>query len=351
VTDDFDSAAGRVPDAAAAAAAAEAGQTDQTTRPGASGRLIVIPLLVVMALVTAALGVAWLVTPTPDPARIIRDLSGDRRGNWRQALVLANLLRNPEYAHLRRDDGLARQLAALLEAELDGASMAPDDIRLRCFLCRAAGEFSTPVVLPVLIRAGQTQRDPAELAVQRAAVQAATVLVSRLGPETVRDHRPLLEMALAASRTFASGGDAARRASTDLRGSAAFLLGVLGSEPALDRLAMLLEDPAPDVRFNAATGLARYGRTESIPVLQEMLDPQYAEAVAAESTAQGRQWKQALVLTNAMRAVERLAEQVPAAELQPLIRSLDRLARADVPPPVQLQARQQVQALTALPAD
>jgi hypothetical protein len=113
----------------------------------------------------------------------------------------------------------------------------------------------------------------------------------------------------------------------------------------------LLEDPAPDVRFNAATGLARYGRIEAVAVLQEMLDPHNADVVAGERSEEGRRWKRALVVTNAMRAVDQFSEQVPASELAPLIQSLDQLASADVPRPVQAQARQKLQALKALQSD
>jgi hypothetical protein len=82
-----------------------------------------------------------------------------------------------------------------------------------------------------------------------------------------------------------------------------------------------------------------------------MLDPDNPEAVAEEGTTEGREWKRSLVLTNAMRAVDELAPQVTTAELTPLIRSLDRLSRADVSPPIQTQARQRMQALTALQSD
>jgi hypothetical protein len=52
-----------------------------------------------------------------------------------------------------------------------------------------------------------------------------------------------------------------------------------------------------------------------------------------------------------MRAVDQFSEQVPASELAPLIQSLDQLASADVPRPVQAQARQKLQALKALQSD
>ncbi len=329
---------------------ADAVETAERSCPRTGAQLILIPLAVVIALVAAGLAVGWLVSPRANPSDIVRELGKEHRGNWRKALVLANMLRNPQHAEYRRDRELAHQLRLLLDAELDAAQMDKDQIRLRVFLCRALGEFETPESLPVLIEAGLTQRDPAEIVVRRSAVEAVTVLAFRLGPKTVRENRTLVDMALAASQTFA-GDISLSRSSAELRGSAAFLLGVLGGEAALDRLVELVEDPSPDVRFNAATGLARHGRIEAVPVLQEMLDPDRADAVANERSEEGRQWKRALVVTNAMQAIDQLAEQVPASKLEPLIQSLDQLAGADVPRPVQVQARQKLQALKALQAD
>ncbi len=347
VTDRSDLTAPGTPDETAATDELE---TNEPSCPRTGAQLILIPLAVVIVLVTAGLTVGWLVSPSVNPSEIIRDLGTEHRGNWRKALVLANMLRDPEHTQLRRDDGMARQLSSLLDAELEAARMDKDHIQLRVFLCRALGEFETQEGLPMLIRAGRTQRDAAELVVRRSAVEAVTVLASRLDPKTVRDNRELTEMALTASEAF-ENDDGQWRSNAELRGSAAFLLGVLGGQAALDRLVELLQDPTPDVRFNAATGLARYGRVEAIGVLREMLDPDNADAIAGERSAEGRQWKRALVVTNAMQAVDQLALQAPARELDPLIQSLDQLARADVSRPVQVQARQKLQALKALQAD
>jgi hypothetical protein len=303
-----------------------------------------------MAMVAAGLLLGWLVGPTTDPKELVQDLAQDKRGSWRKALMLANLLRDPDYAEIRRDPDFARHLASLLGAEIDAAQMGEDRIKLRVFLCRALGEFETAEVLPELIRAGRAERGPAEIGVRRSAVEAIAIVVSQLGPEHFRDDEALMAMALDAAGQFGERPeDTDRRAR--LRGSSAFLLGVLGGDRARKRLVQMLEDPAPDVRFNAAVALARHGRVESLGVLQEMLDPDSREVVRGEATAEGRAWKRALILTNAIRAVAQLAEKDPTADFGPIVTRLERLANADVPRPVQMQARETLHALTSLQAD
>ena len=53
---------------------------------------------------------------------------------------------------------------------------------------------------------------------------------------------------------------ASRSDNAPLRGSAAFTLGVLGGDEAVERLVQLVADDTNDVRYNAAIGLARQGR-------------------------------------------------------------------------------------------
>ena len=343
------------PDSATAAAheLTPPGEDSESTEQAGVGsgiRFVLIPLSLVAALVALGLLLGWLVSPSVDPKELIQDLGQDERGNWRKALALANLLRDPDCAEIRRDPDVAKQLALLLGAEIDAAQMDEDRIKLRIFLCRALGEFETARALPELIRAGLAERDPAEIDVRRSAVEAIAVVVSQIGPEQVRDEEAILAMVLDAGDQFGDRHeDADGRAR--LRGSAAFLLGVLGGSRALERLVQLLEDPVPDVRYNAATGLARHGRAEAFDVLQEMLDPDRVDAVYGEPSAEGREWKRALVMTNAIRAVTQLAERTPSSDFGPLIVRLEHLADAGVSRPVQIEARETLHALKALQAD
>ena len=136
-----------------------------------------------------------------------------------------------------------------------------------------------------------------------------------------------------------------------LRATATFTLGALGGDWATARLEQLLSDPAPNVRFNAATGLARHGVPVAVTVLTEMLDPQNPSAVDGETTVEGRQWKRALIITNALRAARELAARNPAANLEPLRQAVERLDCADVSIAIRDAARETLPALTSGRAD
>ncbi len=109
---------------------------------------------------------------------------------------------------------------------------------------------------------------------------------------------------------------------------------------AIERLLQLIDDPRENVRYNAATGLARHGNVQALPVLLEMLDPRNHETLRREESDSVRQGRQMLVISNGIRAAERLAGVAPAAARQDLRAALQRLSDgADLPAPLRLQAK------------
>jgi HEAT repeat protein len=140
----------------------------------------------------------------------------------------------------------------------------------------------------------------------RAAVEALAVLSTNL---------------LASGRSFDNAAGvtlavvaASRSDDLPLRSAAAFTLGVLGGPAAVERLAELAGDSADDVRFNAALGLARQGREESLETLAEMLAlPDVADVAegagdTVDAAAQSRRYKRALVVVNALRGLALLVD-------------------------------------------
>jgi len=286
----------------------------------------------------------WPTRETVTARDLARDLSRPGRSHWQQAYSLAELLRDPRHADLKQDAALAADLAAMLQLQLDAAEMDANRIHLRIFLCRALGEFAVPAVLPVLVQAGRQERGPAEIAVRRAALDALAALASQAGAAALQNDDAVLQTLLAAAQDRGQAAtDSGQRA--ELRASAAFGLGVLGGAPALRELQRLLEDPSPNVRYNAATGLARHGQTAAIPVLLDMLQPENREAIAGEPSATGRAWKQALVWTNAIRATRQLAQRNPTADCRSLAAAMKSLVGSAVPAHVASQAREALLAL------
>jgi HEAT repeat protein len=62
-----------------------------------------------------------------------------------------------------------------------------------------------------------------------------------------------------------------------IRKMAVYALGALPGDGPLASLRKALGDEAPDVRWNAAIGLARHGNHEGVVVLRQMLDRSYVE--------------------------------------------------------------------------
>jgi len=314
------------------------------TSAASSLQLLFIPLVLVAVTVLIWAILRWPTRETVTARDLARDLSRPGRSHWQQAYSLAELLRDPRHADLKQDAALAADLAAMLQLQLDAAEMDANRIHLRIFLCRALGEFAVPAVLPVLVQAGRQERGPAEIAVRRAALDALAALASQAGAAALQNDDAVLQTLLAAAQDRGQAAtDSGQRA--ELRASAAFGLGVLGGAPALRELQRLLEDPSPNVRYNAATGLARHGQTAAIPVLLDMLQPENREAIAGEPSATGRAWKQALVWTNAIRATRQLAQRNPTADCRSLAAAMKSLVGSAVPAHVASQAREALLAL------
>ena len=65
-----------------------------------------------------------------------------------------------------------------------------------------------------------------------------------------------------------------------------YALGALPGDQQVTTLRTALQDPAADVRWNAAVALARHGRDEGVPVLRTMLDRHYVEQTVKREVRQ-----------------------------------------------------------------
>lgn len=275
-------------------------------------QLFLVPGLIVAIIVCVWLAFHWLAHLGNDPQAYVRTLQRDNEGRWQAALNLANDLRGPGSAALKQDEALARELGRILSEEATSGRSGEQSDTLRVYLCRALGEFAVPAAAPPLVERISDASDPQTA---RAAVEALAVLQTNL---------------VAAGRGFADPDGAAatviaasRSDDAPLQSAAAFTLGVLGGEAAVERLLALAGDTNDDVRFNAALGLARQGRTEAYVGLGEMLAlPDTPPDPGDDAAAQSRRYKRALVVVNALRGVALLVdathEPPPAALIERL---------------------------------
>jgi len=280
-------------------------------------KLVLLPALLVLATV---LVISWATHRSDDVETLLERLRTPSRDRWRAAAELATLLRDPANEAMRSDEATARRVAEILAEKIDAAVMTDEAINLRFFLCRALGEFAVPDGLPVLVRAATTQRDAAEVPVRQAAIEAIAMLADKLGPESMRQRRGVMATLL----------EATEDPHESVRSAAAFALGVMGGNPAEARLAELLDDGYPDVRYNAALGLTRHGDPRCMDVLLEMLDPEQPMGVATEKHQVARDAKRRTILINALLGTQRLAETNTEVDLAPLADAAERLTQGEI---------------------
>jgi len=292
-------------------------------------QLFVIPLVIVMIIVIVWLAFSWLAHMGSDPQELVRDLRTPNEASWQKALTLADLLRNPEHEDLKSDPAMAAELAKILEAQLEDESYDATSIRLRMFLCRALGEFKVSNGLPAIVRAATVERVPAEIDVRRTALEALALFAENNGAELIIANKACMEALKIASRERTEA-EAEKQARGDLRSTAAFVLGVIGGEEALDRLVILLDDPYTNARYNAATGLCRHDDLRAIPVLLEMLDPHNQESVSSEEHESGREWKRLQVINTGIRGATQLARHQSNDNMQAVTVSLQRIVDSDL---------------------
>ncbi|MCA1481142.1 hypothetical protein, partial [Bradyrhizobium sp. NBAIM08] len=125
---------------------------------------------------------------------------------------MAEILRSPDprYDALRRDEKVAGELIALVEADtkhpLAGGNNQGDRQRIerRMFLCRALGAFTIPDAAPLLARLANEERDPMEVEVRLAALEGLATLARNVGPEELRKDDKVVQAVLEASRSVES---------------------------------------------------------------------------------------------------------------------------------------------------
>jgi HEAT repeat protein len=296
-------------------------------------QLFIVPGIIVAIIVMVWLLFNWVARAGNDPREDVQALKRNSANRWQSAVNLANALGNPgaDGKALRQDAALATELSSMLEAEIEEGSTKEQPLLLRCFLCKALGEFEVPVGLAALVTAARTQRTPAEGEVRLAAIQAIAMLAENVGRAHPGETLATPEVQEVLDR--ASHDDDSR-----IRGTAAFAMGVVGGEESLVRLAVMLSDSNADVRYNAATRLAARGDARAIPVLADMLDPDESAAVDLEQNEELRPYKRALIVTNALRAVDQLLAANPGADYSEIRHQLKRLLSANPDNQVKAQA-------------
>jgi HEAT repeat protein len=288
-------------------------------------QLFVVPALIVLVIVGVSLTFRWLVRRTASqPQEVIAGLEqGPAIARWQRASELADMLRNERFADFKRNKESAAHLARILEREIEAGGMEDGEIAMRVYLAKALGQFEVNEGIDTLLKAAETNRDEAEQLVRYRAIEAIAeraYLLNQLKPPAQLTH-PQLEPSL-----LKLAGDE----NPFVRGRTVYALGQLGTPAAIERLEVMVDDPDPDTRYDAAVALAHRGNDKGVATLAEMLDLEEVPA-ALSKPKEGEQsdpFKRAVVVASAIEAVKDLAKKNPQANLGPVEEALQALASA-----------------------
>ena len=291
-------------------------------------QLFVVPAVIVAIIVVVWTLFNWLAQMGNDPMSFVRALERNNEARWQAAVNLADALRDPRNSELKQNTAIAEKLAQILTTEIEENPADKSSLQLRVYLCNALGEFTVPEVVPALIRAATTGGEPDEKYVRFAAIKGLAVFAGNLKPGDSKLRTEIEPVMLKAS-------------SDDeplVRSTAAFALGALGDEEALERLKQLLVDANANVRFNAATMLASHGSMAAEPVLLEMLDFKSTAGVDIEDEKELREQKRETILISAMRAVKKLHATNPSANLSKLREAITAISTSNLAPRIRSEA-------------
>jgi HEAT repeat protein len=246
-------------------------------------RLFLIPALIVVAVGVVLLLYRLLGGAEATPREILAEIeSGSGHRRWQAAYELSRILTRDGSA--AEDPALGPEMARLF-ANADGR-----DPRVRRYLALCLGRIGTPTAVPALIAA----LDDAD---------GETRVYSAWALGAIGD-------------TSAAAALAAHAADEDpgMRKMIAYSLGNLGGSPAArPALLRLLVDEVPDVRWNAALGLARLGDPAGREVLRQMVDRVYLGAIPDMTAVQRDE-----VVLNGVAGIALLGAESYATELTAL---------------------------------
>lgn len=214
--------------------------------PALAVQFFLIPLAVVAMVVVVYGGFRMLLTTERTPEEYLQDVqSGGRERRWPAAYELSRLMAEPDVESRNSTLGAAI-VAAFRNSE-------GDDPRVRRYLALAVGRLDNPPV------------------------DAVDALVDGLGDPNAETTISVI-WALAALEDPSVRDEIQDLYESDdpgVRKMAVYALGALPGDGDLSVLRRALDDPEPDVQWNAAVALARQGVDDGKTVLARMLDREY----------------------------------------------------------------------------
>jgi HEAT repeat protein len=235
--------------------------------PALAVQFFLIPLAVVAVIGVVYLGFRSITADTRGARDYLAEVqNGGTERRWPAAYELSRLMDDPA---VRADRSLA---PALVKAFVDAKN---DDPRIRRYLALAIGRLDPPLPAEAIDALSNSLTEPDPIVTQD--------WISRLTGWSDTD---LGEVRISTIWALGASGDprvAARlqpfyqSPDPGIRKMVVYALGALPGDAQVETLRAALQDPAPDVRWNAAVGLARHGNGEGAGVIRQMMDRTYVE--------------------------------------------------------------------------
>ena len=263
-----------------------------STAPAIAVQFFLIPLLVVGATVLVYVGFRSLLGEDRSVEEYLTDIrSGGSNRRWPAAYELSRLMSDPEF--VKREEGiLAPELTKAF------AESKNEDPRVRQYLALTLGRLTPPL--------------PAE---------TKQLLIDAMSDADSQTRISAI-WALGSTGETSVSADIERQYQSEdpgVRKMAVYALGSMPVDTGNETLMKALEDPEPDVQWNAAIALARHGRHEGVPVLRRMLDRAYVERnVTRQPQARDDVDPVGEVMISGLRAIAALK----AADLSDQVRTL-----------------------------
>jgi len=263
-------------------------------------QLFLVPGLIVLVVVGVWALFGKLASSEQNWQRLVEEVRQDNpHRRWRGATSLIQLLRADQEQgeqgdKLSSNPDVAQALAGMLAEELDSRSSKPEDLKKREFLARGLRLLDVPdIVLPVLQRAMTSHaNDPAHNDVRKNAVASIAVIIGRADEKDRKAEGTLPGLHL--KEIIQSPGfmddllSVSRDRESLMRHVAAYTLGLIPTQPARQRLEVMLEDTDEKTRINAAIGLARQNSRKGLPVFKTVLQQAADEQAVGTLTVERR---------------------------------------------------------------
>jgi HEAT repeat protein len=244
--------------------------------PALAVQFFLIPLAVVAVTAALYLGFRSMVTDTRGAGEYLAEIQhggSDRR--WPAAYELSRLMDDPR---VRADQSLAPALVKAFEEAKD------DDPRIRRYLALAIGRLDPPLPAAAIDVLSKSLDEPD--------AQPTQDWISRLTGWSDTD---LGEVRISTIWALGASGDPRvatkllpfyRSPDAGVRKIVVYALGALPGDVQLETLRAALQDAEPDVRWNAAVGLARHGDRQGAGVIRQMIDRDYVEHIVKRDVRQ-----------------------------------------------------------------